>query len=222
MQYKYLFLIVFVFVVLSCKKKKTITYHDNGNKYESYEVNDKDEKSGLYEAYDELGKLREKAQYTHNIYSGTRTLYFPNGSIEIEEPYENNGQLNGMYKKYFENGTIHIEKPYKENAINGMLKVYYPSGKIKEEVTMVDNNENGPFVEYFENGKIQWKGTYLNGDKEFGLLEEFDEGGQLIKRMKCDTLGICRTFWRPTMPEINYDTLSSDGLVFLNSQITNK
>ena len=62
---------------------------------------------------------------------------------------------------------------------------------------------------YYENGQIHWKGTYLNGDNEFGLLEEWDSLGTMIKRMKCDSMAVCRTFWRPGMPEVNYDTLKS-------------
>ncbi len=208
--------------LLACKKSKTTSYHENGNKYEEYETNEEDEKNGLYISYYESGKMREKAFYTNNEYNGMRTLYYENGNVEIEEPYDTNGKLNGIYKSYYENGQLYIEKPYINNAINGVLKGYYPSGQLKEEVNIIDNNENGPFTEYHENGQIQWKGTYLNGDNEYGLLEEYDTTGQMIKRMKCDSMGICRTFWRPKMPMINYDTLTIEGLNYLNSQITIK
>lgn len=213
MPFKYTAILLLFFIVIACKKPQTITYHENGNKYEVYNTNAEGDKEGNYEAYYESGKLKEKAVYLNGVYSGKRTLYFENEQIEIEEPYDNRGELNGVYKKYYENGALHIEKPYINNAINGILKVYYPSGQIKEEVTMLNNMENGPFIEYFNNGQIQWKGTYLNGDNELGLLEEFDSLGQMIKRMKCDSLAICRTFWRPGMPEVKYDTLTFNALL---------
>jgi len=222
MKYPSFIYLLLIITVVACKKTKTITYHENGSKYEDFEVNEKGEKDGTYLAYYTSGKMKEKASYAMNIYNGVRTLYYENGNIEIEEPYDKNGQLNGIYKSYYENGQLYIEKPYKDNAINGVLKAYYPSGKLKEEVYIVNNNENGPFTEYHENGQIQWKGTYLNGDNEFGLLEEFDTEGLMIKRMKCDSMGVCRTFWRPEMPIINYDTLTIEGLNYLNAQITKK
>lgn len=213
MPHKYLIGIVFFLFVLSCKKSQTITYHENGNTYEVYDIGKSGEKDGSYESYYETGKIREKATFRQGQYSGERILYYENGQPEIIEPYDADGQLNGMYKKYHENGVIHIEKPYVNNVIQGTLRVFYPSGQIKEEVAMENNMENGPFTEYFENGTVQWKGTYLNGDNEFGLLEEFDSLGQMIKRMKCDSLGICRTFWRPGMPEVLYDTLTLQSLI---------
>ncbi|MBK7701221.1 MAG: hypothetical protein IPJ39_22090 [Saprospiraceae bacterium] len=79
---------------------------------------------------------------------------------------------------------------------------------------MSDNNENGPFTEYYENGQIHWKGTYLNGGNEFGLLEEAGFLGTMIKRMKCDSMAVCRTFWRLGMPEVNYDAQSVPTLEF--------
>lgn len=213
MTYKYLWGLLLSMSLLACKKNQTITYHANGNTYEVYNTNSEGEKEGTYESYYESGKIREKAIFIHGHYAGERVLFYENGQVEIIEPYDNDGQLNGIYKKYHENGAIHIEKPYVNNAIKGILKVYYPSGQIQEEVQMENNMENGPFTEYFENGEVQWKGSYLNGDNEFGLLEEFDSLGQMIKRMKCDSLGICRTFWRPGMPEVLYDTLTLQSLI---------
>lgn len=60
---------------------------------------------------------------------------------------------------------------------------------------MVNNEENGPFTEYHENGQKAWEGTFLNGDNEYGLLQQYDEAGTLIKKMNCDSLGVCTTIW---------------------------
>ncbi|MEZ4909682.1 MAG: hypothetical protein R2774_02355 [Saprospiraceae bacterium] len=137
----------------------------------------------------------EEGTYKQNLLFGKRKLY-TNGMVEIEESYDDTGSLQGTAYVYYPDGKVKIEKPYVDNKINGILKGYYPTGALKEEVTMVDNEENGPFTEYHLNGKIHWKGHYLNGDNEFGLLERFDTTGTLIKKMMCDSIGICRTFWK--------------------------
>lgn len=204
---KYLIASLLATLLYSCGMKEVTTTYDNGNIKEQFTVNKNGEKEGEYKMYAESGKLKESASYKNGQLFGKRTLYFDNGNAEIEESYTDGGLLQGVYKSYYEEGALKLEKTYDNNVLTGLVKVYYPSGKLKEEVTMVNNNENGPFQEYYENGQLHWKGTYLNGDNEFGLLEEWDSLGTMIKRMKCDSLAVCRTFWKPGMPEVNYDTL---------------
>ncbi|MFZ1750984.1 MAG: toxin-antitoxin system YwqK family antitoxin [Saprospiraceae bacterium] len=199
--YRYSF-VVLISVIMGCSPAKIETKYPDGTTMESYAVNAAKEKHGDYEKYYESGKLREKARYEHGILIGERIIYFENGQPEISEPYDDLGKLNGLYRVYFPEGGLQLEKPYVNNEIKGILKAFYPSGKLKEAVSMSDNQENGSFVEYFENGQIQWKGTYLNGDNEFGLLEEFDSLGAPIKKMMCDSMAICRSFWKQGMPEI--------------------
>jgi len=198
---------IIIFVSYGCGDQKITKNYPNGNIMEEYTVNKEQKKNGEYKLYFENGKVKETATYQNDQLIGVRTMYYENGNIETEENYTEPNVLNGEYKTYYDNGQLKLVKIYKNNAIQGTLKVFYPTGKIKEEVTMVDNNENGPFVEYFENGQVQWKGTYLNGDNEFGLLEEWDSLGNPIKKMKCDSLAICRTFWRPGMPVVDYNTV---------------
>ncbi len=205
-QMKMLFLFL-VLALVSCRSGKVENKYPNGKIMETYSVNKNAEKNGDYVMYFESGKIKEKAEYKNGKLIGKRTLFFENGNPEMEELYTDDGLLNGLHRTFYPEGPLMIEKTYTNNVISGQLKVYYPSGKIKEEVTMNGNQENGPFTEYFENGQIQWKGTYLNGDNEFGLLEEFDSLGAPIKKMKCDSLAICRTFWRPGMPDVKLDSI---------------
>ena len=206
---KYILFITLVFTFIGCGLKHVETKFPNGKIKEVYTLNKNGEKEGKFQEYYEDGKIKEEAFFKNGKYSGIRTLFFQNGKPEIEENYTDGGLLNGAYKAYYDNGQVKVEKNYTQNVLTGPVKVYYESGKIKEEVMMSDNNENGPFTEYYEKGQIHWKGTYLNGDNEFGLLEEWDSLGTMIKRMKCDSMAVCRTFWRPGMPEVNYDTLKS-------------
>lgn len=200
-------LVLAYLLMISCGNKKITTNYPGGNLMEQYNTSKDGIKNGVYKSYFETGKLRENATFKDGDYIGLRTLYYENGNVDTEEKYNPAGILEGEYRIFYKEGGIHIIKNYVNNVLEGKLTVYYPNGKIKEEVTMGRNQENGPFKEYFQSGQLQWKGTYLNGDNEFGLLEEWDSLGNMIKRMKCDSLGICRTFWRPGMPEVNYDTV---------------
>jgi antitoxin component YwqK of YwqJK toxin-antitoxin module len=194
-------------VLFGCGPKKVEIQYPNGKLKETYTVNKTGEKDGPYQLYSENGVLKEESTYKNGLFIGKRKLFYDDGTLEIEENYIDGGILEGPYKSYHTNGKLQAEKIYVNNILSGLIKVYYPNGQIKEEVTVSNNNENGPFTEYYQNGKVHWKGTYLNGDNEFGLLEEWDSLGAPIKRMKCDSLAICRTFWKPGMPAVNYDTL---------------
>lgn len=213
---KFIVVGLLMITLFSCGLEKVETTYLDGKIKEQYTLNKKGEKEGPFLAYNEVGQLKEKSLYKDGMLSGTRILYFDNGNVEIEENYIDGGTLHGTYKSFYEGGQLQIEKKYENNVLTGLVKVYYSSGKLKEEVSMQYNNENGPFTEYYENGQIHWKGTYLNGDNEFGLLEEWDSLGAPIKRMKCDSLAICRTFWKPGMPEVNYDTVRNLPNLIIN------
>lgn len=216
MKIQVLFIILGLFLV-SCKNQQGLDLvtnsYDSGSVMEEFQVDESGVRNGTYKSYYESGKIREEAIYKDEKYTGKRTLYFENGQPEIEEFYAEPGVLDGVYKLYNESGKLLIEKNYTENVLSGWFKKYYESGQIQEEVMMEDNNENGPFTEYYENGQVHWKGTYLNGDNEFGLLEEWDEEGNMLKRMKCDSFAVCRTFWRPGEPEVDYDTVQIQTLI---------
>lgn len=199
--------IFILLTIVACSHSKVETKYDNGSIFESYSVNDKKQKDGPYVAYHETGEKREESTYINDTLVGKRTIYFTNGKIEVEEIYTDKGVLDGPYKLYYPTGELQLEKIYSNNVVNGNLKVYYPSGQLKEDVTMVDNEENGPFVEYYQNGAVQWEGTYRKGDKEFGLLIQYDSLGGVIKKMMCDTMATCRTFWKPGMPMINVENV---------------
>lgn len=200
-------LITCTMLLMACGNKKVENKFPDGGVMESYKVNKEGQKDGTYTGFYENGKVRETVMYKKGVMTGKRTIYFENGKTEIEELYGDDGRLNGPYRAYYPQGGIKVEKTYVNDEITGILKVFYPNGAIKEEVSMSGNEENGPFTEYFSNGAVQWKGTYRNGDNEYGILYEYDSLGATKKIMKCDTMAICRTIWKPGMPAINVDTV---------------
>lgn len=197
-------LILFTGLWLSCStglEKVSIT-NEAGTLIEEYMITKDSLKSGLAKVFDSDGKLFETANYENGVLQGIRTIYYPSGKKEIEENYID-GMLEGTYNSYYENGVVKQSTVYKQNEVEGKFDSYYENGQLKESVSYADNQENGPFVEYYENGKKKWEGNYLNGDNEFGLLVQYDSLENVLKKMMCDSLGMCRTIWTPEKGDIS-------------------
>lgn len=198
--HKYLLLSAFLFI--SCANNEVTISYENGQPNEIYSVNDENLKDGSYKKFREDGSLQEESNYSADVLNGKRKIYQPDGkNLEIEEFYKN-GELEGSHFVYYPSGKLMIESQYVDGKMEGLLRKYLESGELMETITFQNNMESGPFKEFHPNGKVQWDGTYLDGDKEFGLLQQFDEEGNLIKKMMCDSLGVCQTIWTPEKGDI--------------------
>ncbi len=190
----YSILVLMVLIGISCSSERFVEVKDDsGNLVERYQVDKEGVKNGVYEYYN-AGTLVSKANYSEGIQSGKRVIFYENGKPEIEENYVK-GQLDGEYKVFYETGELKLIMLYSNNTIQGQVRKFYPSGQLMEDVAFIDNEENGPFVEYWENGNLKWQGAYLNGDNEFGELKKYNENGDLVRKLMCDSLAVCRTFW---------------------------
>jgi len=198
----YFSLFILSFVFYSCAPEDVVTTFENGSTKEIYAVNDEGQKNGVYKLFREDGTLQEESNFKKDQLVGQRKIYFQDGKqIEILENYKD-GILEGEHVDYYESGGKLIVSNYVDGKMNGLLTKYYEDGKVMETVTFKDNMEMGPFKEYYANGQVQWEGNFLNGDQEFGLLTQFDESGSMIKKMMCDSLGVCQTIWTPEKGDI--------------------
>jgi len=189
--------LLFALAIVGCSPTiETIEVKDDdGNIVEKYERRIEDNKRhGLFQMFDENGKIVEMAIYKNDTLDGKRTMFFENGNPQYVENYVN-GKFEDEYSSFYENGQVKLTGKYTNGAMNGEWKGYHENGQVKELVLFVENEENGPFVEYHPNGKIAAEGYYLNGDNEHGELKLYDENGELNKKMNCDK-GICRTSWK--------------------------
>lgn len=194
---KYIFYVLATgLLAFSCSQSNEVIEikNEQGVVIESYQIDADSLKQGEARTFDDEGKLFDVSNFINGTLSGKRTIYYKNGSIDTEENYSD-GTLNGSYTQYYENGNILQSGSYNNGVLEGEVTTNFESGSKKETVTFKNNIEEGPFVEYHENGKKQWEGTYRNGDNEYGLLTEYDISENIIKKMDCDSLGICRTIW---------------------------
>jgi len=166
---------------------------DAGKVTESYEIDkESKKKTGIYQRFNN-NILVEEAIYLNDTLHGTRTLFFDDGTKEIEESYVH-GIFHGPFYTYHPEGSLKLQGQYENGTMESTWIKYYVAGQIMERVEMHQNNENGPFEEFYENGNIKAKGTYLDGDNEDGELLLYDENGDLERKMDCDK-GICHTTW---------------------------
>ncbi|HEX5625356.1 MAG TPA: toxin-antitoxin system YwqK family antitoxin [Saprospiraceae bacterium] len=191
-------LFLFLALVFSCRQSRLVEKkNESGVVIERYEVQQQDTaeiRSGLYERFDDRGRLLESSQYEDGKLNGVRKLYLE-GVLQSEETRVLD-QYHGPYKAYHPNGQLQLEAQYVHDVMTGEVKVYYASGKIKEIVHFEDNAENGPFVEFYENGARKAEGHYKQSDGpvEDGELKLYDSTGTLEKIMNCQ-LGKCFTTW---------------------------
>jgi len=182
-------------ILISCDSStNTITIIEDGNKTESYQINKDSLRHGLTQKFYPSGMLFETSNYVNGDLEGERLIYYESGQIEIKENYCG-GTFCDSLVTYYENGQKRFVGIYTKGVMNGIVKGFYKTGELKEEVTFEENIEQGPFKEFHKNGNIKWSGTYLNGPNEFGELIEYDDEGIIIKKMLCDSIAICKTFW---------------------------
>ena len=188
---------ILIILVFSCGDGyRTIKeYNDDGKLSRKFHVDQDSIVQGtLLSYYDNGQDIFEKASYVDGQLEGKRILYFENGQPEIIEHYTSDILSDTLYLFYL-SGALKMTSYYKNGIHTGINTVYYESGSIKEEVRFHNNEEQGPFIEYHPNGQVHWTGQYLNGENEYGELIQYDSTGQMIKKMMCDSLAICKTVW---------------------------
>lgn len=112
--------------------------------------------------YYEDGAIKEKGILTDGQKEGCWTYFYPDGTKNATECYQN-GILLGQVKNYdFHGNLISLE-----NFVDGMESdsafYYYSSGQVKRKGVYAQGLYDGEWLTYYENGGLKQKGSYLNG-----------------------------------------------------------
>lgn len=86
------------------------SYHDNGQVKERYYKNENGEKDGLYDMWDDEGKIKVKSTYTNGQLHGLCEIWYGNGQLSERFNYKD-GKRNGLCEIWWEDGT-QVEKSY--------------------------------------------------------------------------------------------------------------
>lgn len=148
---------------------------------------------------------RVQHEISHNE-DGIERLYYENGNIRQEIPYDEDGKIHGIARYYGENGVIYrevsyavgnlfgsiklydeegrieLETPYNDNRISGVEIGYYKSGN-KEHETLYDCDDIILENKYYDNGNIKLTCEHERGVRN-GCLKEYYEDGSLFKESK--------------------------------------
>jgi len=137
---------------------------------------------GRYESYNRNGVLILETEVKNNKPIGVFKEYHDNGTLKSEGNWNNNGDINGIYKSYDLDGNLIIEKEFAKGSIiysknfdseDGKLYSLYEYNNKKQlyAITFYDkqgnekvkyNTKNTNFVEYYPTGEKQAEGKYLN------------------------------------------------------------
>lgn len=126
----------------------TSSYHWNGVKEYTVEVENSRTKDGHYPTYHDDGSLQSEA----DIVKGTRS---------------------GVYKEYYRNGKISEQGNYRNGKKEGEYRFYYNNGQPSSLITYSNDKADGPYEQYSREGKLTQKGSYRNGKKN-GTEQHFD------------------------------------------------
>lgn len=88
---------------------------------------------------------------------GKAIFYHPNGKVQSEGEYDNNGLHSGYWKHYYEQGGLEREGTMSEDKEVGLWKTYHP------------------------NGQLQSKGQLSQYGTKIGTWESYDDSGKLIE-----------------------------------------
>ena len=118
MSNKYAYLSFFLLLLACSSPTETIELVDenDGSKISYTRRTDNFAKQGLYIKTHRDGYKFEEAHYENDTLHGTRTLFFPNGKIQIIENYDM-GEFKGPWKTFYENGQLKLEGEYINNRI---------------------------------------------------------------------------------------------------------
>ncbi len=158
----HIYLIVFIFILLSCKIKDgpINTFYKNGNKkVEGYILNN--QKHGTWKYYGEDGIIEFEINYKNGKRFGKYIHYCPNGQINNINYYDSNEVHTGKSYNYFCNGQLRAVLKYKKGHYDSTQCFYYESGTPE-------------YILNYENGKQTGCSYYFKESGDTSRIEFYD------------------------------------------------
>ncbi|MFZ2969307.1 MAG: hypothetical protein WA080_09675 [Sulfuricurvum sp.] len=112
------------------------------------------------------------------LFDGFITMYYKNGKIKEVTNFRN-GKREGLRKLWYENGQIEYEIPFENNQVNGILRQWYSNGKKKSISNHVNGKLAGMSYVWYENGQLGIEIEYYQNNT-IGIHRKWDQDGKLI------------------------------------------
>jgi antitoxin component YwqK of YwqJK toxin-antitoxin module len=170
-------IILFCFVVVSCKNEKeppippiyhVQTEENIAVKNDTIFLNGKKYDGFIYQLNPNGKDTLSIQGFKNGLLSGVSKKWFMNGQL-MEERHFLNGKKHGLQRAYWENGNKRFEFMAKNDAYEGELKEWGSSGYLYHEGNYVNGQEEGAQKMWYENGKLRANYVIIQG-KRYGLL----------------------------------------------------
>jgi antitoxin component YwqK of YwqJK toxin-antitoxin module len=167
---KFLFTIVSVVVILSCKKAT-----DKKQLVETKLLTIKN-----IEVVKELLVLNGNQgvwYYKTQPFSGYAVKYYSNNTLKEKVGFYN-GKKEGKAQKWFEDGVLKMEYHYHQNKLVSDYRFWWSNGILASEVTYVDGEKEGVEKKWFNTGVLSKKRNLVNGREE-GIQHAWLQNGKM-------------------------------------------
>ncbi|RME29669.1 MAG: hypothetical protein D6806_01060 [Deltaproteobacteria bacterium] len=95
--------------------------------------------------------------------TGPARTYYPDGTLQAEYGYDENGQLHGDIATYYPDGTKASEGHFEHGKEHGTFTTYYPDGKKESEISYDNGVLQGPAKAWWPNGNLKYEGQFDQG-----------------------------------------------------------
>ena len=173
-------------------QKMTEGQYLNGNRY------------GQFSNYYATGQLSSQGSYRADEPVGEWKYYFPNGQLEKVIPYDDAGEIHGLYLSYNPDGELLLKRQYSSGTLVGYLAPSAPADAKPQPLAAA----TGPVQVAFANGKPAASQSYRQGYGDAPAVYYYSSG-QVFRRVgyvKGQLSGPVLSYWPSgkLMEEENY------------------
>ena len=126
---------------------------------------------GPWLEFDENGRLRKRAEYSHDKMNGSWEAYHPNGLVETRGQMSDDKRT-GVWVQYYVNGSLRSEKNYADNQLEGPIKLYYQDGRLMADGGFSAGIEEGKWRVYTPEGKLAKECDLVHGEEKNCVVHE--------------------------------------------------
>lgn len=206
-------------LIISCTKVKEVK-SDDGRLIKRYEYKlDKNESivlHGKYQSWYENGKIKEAGKYKNDQKNGLWQYFDNDGKIEREVEYLK-GLRNGVTKDYYNTGTVKKTYNFVNDTTQGRYEYYHMNGKLCYEANLIKGKMDGMAIQYDSLGQKMLEENY---DKEIktGKWKMF-ENGKLVREFNYEN-GVPKELigkWKDTNSRNTTYEFKTTGIMVLTS-----
>jgi len=154
-----------------------IAYHPYGYKRTESHYNAKGDITGTRTYYYPSGSVSEKSEYADGYMEGADISYYPNGQIKQSINYKK-GEKDGYQQSYFAHGRVQAEGWIVNGKAQGYWLTYDEMGALKDSSYYLNNTVHGYKTQYLPDGRKEYESKFSSGWLE-DLIQFDSTGGEL-------------------------------------------